>query len=126
MPFLCGFDPGGAGRSGQPDRFGWCIATFSASLPLSIVLTGLARNAEQAVGDAVANIPERQALLAVGIDSPLLWTVNPGRIVDQMVREAIQARGAPHPEGTVQHVNSLKGACVVQGIQAGVLIRRAF
>src|SRR5205823_378164 len=34
--------------------------------------------------------------------------------------------GAPSPSGTVQAVNSLRGACLVQGIMTGILLRDAF
>jgi hypothetical protein len=40
-----------------------------------------------------------------------------------LVREAIRKAGARNAGGTVQDVNSLRGACVVQGILAAIELR---
>ena len=44
--------------------------------------------------------------------------------MDSELRERIRERGAPNAAGTVQQVNSLRGACLVQGMLAGVLSRQ--
>ena len=63
-------------------------------------------------------------VIGVGIDAPLYWVTQGDRAVDQLVRQQIVNLGAPN--GTVQAVNSLCGACLVQGMLAGVLARRQF
>jgi predicted nuclease with RNAse H fold len=57
---------------------------------------------------------------AIGIDCPMWWTsaVGRGRHVDAWLR---QTHGL-HP-GTVQSVNSLRGAVVVQGIMLAMRLR---
>jgi len=59
----------------------------------------------------------------VGIDSPLFWVADGDRRADQTVRGAMKALGATAIDGTVQRVNSLRGACLVQGVMAARLIR---
>ena len=46
------------------------------------------------------------------------------RKADSTVRRAIHRLGAQHVAGTVQQLNSLRGACLVQGVTAATLIRR--
>jgi hypothetical protein len=116
---LLGFDPGGA------NAFGWCVARDSAQLPLSIVATGIASSARAAVASALAAVPTDETVLAAGIDAPLLWARSGPRNSDRVVRQAIARAGAPHPAGTVQDVNSLRGACIAQGILAALELREA-
>jgi hypothetical protein len=58
---------------------------------------------------------------AAGIDAPLFWTPSGDRKVDAVVRTIICKHGAS--PGTVSHVSSLRGACLVQGIVAAMLLR---
>lgn len=120
MSLILGFDPGGAGR------FGWCAALDSHKLPLSLVAAGTADDARSAVGAAVAAVPRGEVVAAAGIDAPLVWSRSGPRNADRVVRNAIKNAGAPHPAGTVQDVNSLRGACLVQGFLAAVELRERF
>ena len=120
MPIILGFDPGGKGR------FGWCVAKDAASLPIAVVDTDLADDAASAIEQVRARIPNGERVLAAGIDAPLFWPRSGSREVDQIVRDAIAKRGAQSSAGTVQHVNSLRGACLVQGILVAVLLQEQF
>jgi Protein of unknown function (DUF429) len=113
-----GFDPGGAGA------FGWCVTENRSNLPLPVRASGVADNAEAAVGDALFHVRADEAVEGVGIDAPLFWVACDDRRVDQLVRAAVRRRGGR--TSTVQHVNSLRGACLVQGVLAGMLLRRRF
>jgi len=120
VSIILGFDPGGKGR------FGWCIASNAASLPIEVVDTGLADDAASAIEQLRPHLPNGERVLAAGIDAPLFWPRGGSRKVDQLIRDAIAKRGAKSPGGTVQHVNSLRGACLVQGILVAVLLREQF
>jgi len=112
-----GFDPGGE------EQFGWCVIE-GTTRPLSLVQSGRVSDAAAAV-DAVlqvVGVPSR--IDGTGIDSPLFWAPSGRRRVDWIVREAIKSAGAPNAGGTVQQVNSLRGACITQGVVAAHLLRR--
>jgi predicted nuclease with RNAse H fold len=71
------------------------------------------------VDEALAKIAEPTG---IGIDSPLWWSSGEGggRFADSWLRRTY--RIAP---GTVQSVNSLKGAAVVQGVTLALRLRRS-
>jgi hypothetical protein len=99
-----GFDPGGK------NAFGWCIVSFDGS---SVTCEG------GVVSDACGALDAAQAVLegppaAVGIDAPLFWVNDDDRDADRAVRALVRAAGGHN--GTVGHVNSLRGACLVQGV----------
>lgn len=120
MQILLGLDPGGAGN------FGWCITQYTDYMPTIPITCGLANNAQQAIYNALAAIPEGDDLVAVGIDAPLFWSKTGSRNADLTVRYAIKQAGAPHASGTVQDVNSLRGACLIQGMLAALELREKF
>lgn len=120
MHFLLGLDPGGVGN------FGWCVALNSNSLPSLPFASGLADSASLAIDTALAALPAGGVLDAAGIDAPLFWSRSGSRLADKAVRTAIRSAGAPHAAGTVQDVNSLRGACLVQGMLAGLDLRDRF
>ena len=117
--YLAGLDPGGDGR------FGWCIVS-GPELPLEVVRAGCAAHAAAAVESLLDALGPSAHLHGAGIDSPLFWTPSGNRRVDTLVREAIKRAGARNAGGTVQHVNSLRGACLTQGVVAAHLLRRKF
>jgi predicted nuclease with RNAse H fold len=113
MGTYLGFDPGGAGR------FGWAILSGSG-LPLCLVDRGVADHAEGAFTSAMNSAEWR--FDAVGIDAPLFWRKDGDRRADQLVREAITQRGCHN--ATVQSVNSLPGACSIQGMLVALMCQR--
>ena len=117
MEIYIGFDPGGN------KKFGWAVCS-SMGKTLRVLATADAGDAKEAVEAATSMIPTNGKVVGVGIDAPLFWTETGGRNVDKLVRRAIQELGAPHPEGTVQHVNSLRGACLVQGVLAANILHK--
>ena len=109
-----GFDPGGIGN------FGWSVLSADGRLSTASVVSGTCSNADDAVSaasEALDGPPK-----AVGIDSPMFWVSSGDRLSDKRVRNAVVANGG-YP-GTVSHVNSLRGACLAQGIIVGRLARR--
>ena len=116
MGVLLGFDPGGL------EAFGWCIVEDAEELPLRVLDGGVAKDARDASEVVVKHLPRQSDVLAAGIDSPLFWTAS-HRQADQILRREVAECGARSPGGTVQAVNSLRGACVVQGVLLGQLLR---
>ena len=119
MDIYLGFDPGGQ------KNFGWA-ACSSVESRLEVIGTGVADHARGAVDAAIASMPEEAKAVGAGIDAPLFWVADGHRSADKAIRKAIGELGAPSPGGTVQHVNSLRGACLVQGVVAAKLLREHF
>lgn len=115
--YYIGFDPGGVGS------FGWAVAAGEGAGIPTIVATGEAPNARVAL-EAAGQFVGDGRLAAAGIDAPLFWTPTGVRRADARVRRELHARGAPSPGGTVQQLNSLRGACLVQGVVGAMLLRR--
>jgi len=115
---LLGFDPGGIGQ------FGWAVCEYKDTLPLPIVQTGISDHADGAVVAAFQAAGAPGTVCAAGIDAPLFWVASGTRRADEVLRSALRRKGAPSPSGTVQEINSLRGACLVQGILAALLLRR--
>jgi len=115
---ILGFDPGGV------RQFGWCIAETTGDGPLRLRKSGTADHAIEAY-ERVSEFTDNLATVAAaGIDSPLYWVAKGDRRADQAIRAAMKALGATNVHGTVQQVNSLRGACLVQGVMVGRLVRR--
>jgi hypothetical protein len=117
--WIVGFDPGGKGQ------FGWCVLQGSKKLPIAVRSAGVEDHAEAAVERALCGIPGGLKVEGAAIDAPLFWTPTGDRKADQLVRKQIRRLGALAAAGTVQHVNSLRGACLVQGVMTAHLLRRA-
>lgn len=75
------------------------------------------------VAEAVTWIKEAGTLLGVGIDAPMWWSVVRGgvRRADARLRDAYGI-----PSGTVQSVNSLRGAALAGGALLASRMREAF
>lgn len=86
--------------------------------------SGTADHAAQVLERICEHVTDVNELAAAGIDSPLFWVANGDRRADQTIRLAMKAVGATNVDGTVQRVNSLRGACLVQGLMAAHLLRR--
>lgn len=114
---ILGFDPGGK-RS-----FGWCVARDGPGIPVEVLNSGICDVADQAATAAFEAVPAGEVVVCAGIDAPLVWPQLGSRRADLILRRAIRARGAPSPGGTVQEVNSLRGACLIQGVLAANAIR---
>lgn len=115
---IVGLDPGGR------NAFGWCVSEDTECLPLSVGNCGVASHAQGAVDAALGHARTADRIAGVGIDSPLFWTPDGDRSVDKLLRQEIRRRGGA--TSTIMNVNSLQGACLVQGVLAGQLIRRRF
>ncbi len=116
---VLGFDPGGK------NNFGWSVCRTDKSgdkLLIQLGKTGLANDALEVVGKVqeAMKSPDFQGLkvLAVGIDAPMFWSGRGNRQVDNIIREELKDKCFPREKvgGTVQHVNSLQGACLAQGL----------
>lgn len=100
-----GFDPGGKGA------FGWAVLS-STDGELTLTASGTCSNASDALREARLRCPSQPVAFAV--DAPLFWVPAGDRKADVCVRKMVCAAGGF--SGTVSAVNSLRGACVVQGI----------
>ena len=115
---ILGFDPGGK------NQFGWCVAQGTNSGHLHLCASHVASHADEAVRAALRRAAEFGRVEAAGIDSPLFWVADGDRKADKSVRSAMKRLGAKNVGGTVQQVNSLRGACLSQGVMAAHLLRR--
>ncbi len=106
MKFL-GFDPGGH------NRFGWACLDVDHDGEVGDLRLGTCSNAEAAIEASVA-CTANSPVLGIGIDAPLYWVSAGDRNADKAVRTAVTENGGA--SGTVSHVNSLRGACLVQGV----------
>ena len=120
MKTLIGLDPGGN------SNFGWCLVTDSDRMPFSVLKSGCGDSADHVIREVLQAILIYGPPVAVGIDAPLFWSRVGPRNADSSVRTAIRNRGAPHSSGMVQDVNSLRGACLVQGMLAAMSLREKF
>jgi hypothetical protein len=119
---ILGFDPGGLKRRGLK-RFGWCAAEPTPHGKLKLRKWGVADHAAGAVEAALKATDDPAHIVAAGIDSPLFWVPSGSRRADKTIRDALTALGAKNTGGTVQEVNSLRGACLAQGIMTAHLLR---
>lgn len=109
---LLGLDPGGL------KSFGWARLRIGESgAPISLQ-TGVSSSATSAIREA--SRVTGAAPVAVGIDAPLFWVSEGDRRADARIRKLVCASGGR--SGTVGHVNSLRGACLVQGILAARVV----
>jgi predicted nuclease with RNAse H fold len=115
--YILGFDPGGQ------KQFGWCVAEMTQAGNLYLIDSGTANDSVSAVSQATRNLPTLNQVAGVGIDSPLYWVAEGTRSADTLIRSEMRRKGAKHVGGTVQQVNSLRGACLVQGIMTAQLLR---
>lgn len=102
---IVGFDPGGE------NAFGWAVLS-GTSCDLSLVASGTCTGASAAL--SAARIAASVTPIAFGTDAPLFWVEAGDRKADKTVRKMVCDAGGK--SGTVSHVNSLRGACLVQGI----------
>ena len=119
MKVILGFDPGGKGA------FGWAVCT-DLDDGLNVIATGLADHAKGALDNSLNALPKGGLVVGAGIDAPMFWVTDGDREADRLVRKAIKHLGAKSPGGTVQHFNSLRGACVIQGLLILKLLRREY
>ena len=120
-----GFTPGGA------MAFGWCalvVADDDQILELKSGTRSAAGDAFDAAVSAVSNclpaigIPLAMGIpSAIGIAAPMYWSTNAERNADNIVRGSVLSRGGP--SSTVSSVNSLRGACLAQGVMVAALTR---
>ena len=100
-----GFDPGGK------KAFGWAVVSAS-NQNLSLIAKGTCSDAATAIKAAAAANPSSP--VAVAVDAPLFWIPAGDRKADRIVRKMVCNSGGN--SGTVNHINSMRGACLVQGI----------
>lgn len=107
-----GFDPGAVGN------FGWSICQEEAG-QFNRSDSGTANYAMQALQqmrDSLALNAPGSSVVALGIDAPLLWNDPGQRSLDRLLRQQLAQNGHANVHGIVQHINSLRGGCLAQGI----------
>ena len=132
-----GFDPGGKGRCRRKDchgdcgkgNFGWSVCTScnqdAGCLCLKVVKSGVSCSAKGVLDEVTRYLskclPEGN-VRAAGIDAPLFYNyMGEDRTVDKIIRNRL---GNTH--STVMPVNSLKGACLIQGVLLACQIHQVF
>ncbi len=116
---ILGFDPGGKGN------FGWSVCvTRDGQLqkPVQTCVANDALSALRAVEKFLRtdDTAKHLRVLAAGIDAPMFWSEKGDRKVDGCLRDALGCTNFKASRGgTVQAVNSLRGAAVVQGVLLG-------
>ncbi len=123
---ILGFDPGGEGKS--QGEFGWSICSTSNGTLQPPLKTGSAKNAWDAllqIKDALRrHYPTRHPpVLAAGIDAPLFWNPQGKRTVDCYLKQVLKPSGM---DKSVMHINSLRGACLAQGLLLGRHLRETW
>ncbi len=107
-----GADPGGekafgvATLSGEGEASAWCVDS-----------------AAEAVATVTDLLADGAPPLGIGVDTPLWWSSGPsgGRKADAWLRKTYHISS-----GTVQQVNSLRGAALAQGALFVALMRKQF
>lgn len=122
MKTVIGIDPGGK------CAFGWCVLRCSERMrALEVVASGVNSTVSEVIGAVLAvaktSDPEFPPV-GVGIDAPLYWVKDRERESDRRLRQAVSRAGGH--SATVAHVNSLRGACLVQGILVADEVFRAW
>ena len=117
---ILGFDPGGR------ENFGWSICHASPD-DLTLLRSGLSSDAQGAfatVTDTIRSlgVPGNPQVLAAGIDAPMFWSAAGDREADRALRSALPFG----QKNLVMHVNSLQGACLVQGVLLGKALHERY
>ena len=124
MNLYLGFDPGGKTKK----EFGWAVCEANEQI-LTVRHKGRVENIQQAlnaVKEALSKITNtEQNIIGAGIDAPLVWGEMGVRAADQLIREEIHY-WAKSPGGTTQEINSLRGACLAQGILLARLLHKNY
>ena len=122
-----GFDPGGKkDKKTKEPRFGWSICKDGPEKP-RLFCFGTARYAQEVLNRVVDKLPQNACVRACGIDAPMFWPYTTwDRKADRTIRQEMGKRDHPSPPGTVQHVNSLQGADLAQGVLLAALLHRKF
>ncbi len=113
MNTYIGIDPGGK------STFGWCVIEANSGSELSVLASGVCSEPSQALEAVSVSIGIQPK--GAGIDSPLYWVMSKERVSDRKIRKIVQMGGGH--SATVGHVNSLRGACLVQGVLTAVMLR---
>ena len=117
-----GFDPGGKGN------FGWCVCQADGD-ELQVRQTCVANDAQDAIRQVKSAIkslvsPGNPKVLAAGIDAPMFWSAAGNREIDREIKQALKDNCKPSE--TVIHINSLRGACSVQGVLLGKYLHETY
>ncbi len=108
-----GFDPGGKKGKG---KFGWSICRDEAG-EFEQLDSDVAKNAGEVVSQVLDKLLPNERIVAVGIDAPLFWDkTGKDRKADKIIRGEVKNKSV---KSSVIAVNSLQGACLVQGILVG-------
>lgn len=113
MNTYIGIDPGGIGA------FGWCVIGTQARGELEVLASGTCSEVSQVICSISQHTKDEPS--SAGIDAPLYWVLGKERVSDRRIRRMVMQNGGR--SATVGHVNSLRGACLVQGILSAVALR---
>lgn len=113
MQTFIGIDPGGK------ENFGWCVIEIDER---DSKIKRLSSGTKSSVGEVLSDLTRSTHRIpqGAGIDAPLFWRMNGERKADQEIRKAVKRSGGHC--ATVGHINSLRGACLVQGVLAAIAL----
>ena len=119
---VLGFDPGGKTKR----AFGWSVCQTDGNALLPRPKTGSTIHAEEAIRQVQSAMKSHSNLkvLAAGIDAPLLWSREGDRKIDGIIRKELEKNG--YSTGTVISVNSLRGACLAQGLLLAIRLNEIY
>lgn len=92
------------------------MSEAKSNVALKLLDSGVVDDAKGAVQAALDKVKDLKDVCGAGIDSPLYWSIHGNHKADVLIRQTMRKRGARNVGGTVQSLNSLRGACVAQGI----------
>jgi predicted nuclease with RNAse H fold len=111
-----GCDPGGKNSFG--------IAVIDSNRGITTKTVGFVQEAREVILDACRG--EEKHVKGLGVDAPLWWSSGPSadRRADQRIRNKYRPIGVK--PGSVQAVNSLRGAAIAQGLLIVAELRKEF
>ena len=121
VELILGFDPGGK------EHFGWSVCKVVDG-ELRLLRFGVADDAKHAICKVKKVIEplglSNAKVMAAGIDAPMFWSAKRNREIDGKIGAALlkaSKKECPPKEKkpSVLAVNSLRGACTVQGVLLG-------
>ena len=119
-----GFDPGGRkDKKTKEPRFGWSICKDGPGKP-QLLCSGTAGYAQEVFQRVLDNLPKDACVRASGIDAPMFWAYTWDRKADLAIRQKLRCKG--DQKTSVQHINSLAGACLAQGVLLAELLHQEF
>jgi predicted nuclease with RNAse H fold len=123
--YILGTDPGGKKGNGQ---FGWALVKYVPGEPppqhLTATYSDVGHDANEVWTRANEALGASDQIVAMGVDAPLGYDETGDRRIDPYIREVLRADGS-RSGPTPCAVNSLRGACLAQGVVISLIAQAA-